>query len=189
LEEQIKAQDKKATEVEESLNVLVKGVGNLVHPSVPISLTEDDNSIATTWAPEGFDKTKRASLSHHTILAALDGYDPDRGTKLVGHRGYVLKNWGVFLTQALMLYGQDFLADKGFDVVQPPSFLNSDLMAATSQLSDFAETLYGIHEDLKSTEATKYLIATSEQPISAMHSKEILTKQDLPIRYAGTRFV
>jgi len=30
-----------------------------------------------------------------------------------------------------------------------------------------------------------YLIATSEQPISAMHRKEWIPEEELPIRYAG----
>ena len=31
----------------------------------------------------------------------------------------------------------------------------------------------------------KYLIATSEQPLSALHADEWLHKADLPIKYAG----
>lgn len=31
-----------------------------------------------------------------------------------------------------------------------------------------------------------YLIATSEQPISALHRKEWIEPKDLPIRYCGT---
>ena len=34
-------------------------------------------------------------------------------------------------------------------------------------------------------ETDKYLIATSEQPISALHSEEWLGGGDLPIKYAG----
>ena len=38
---------------------------------------------------------KRQVLSHHEVLTRLDGYDPERGVKVVGHRGYFLKKWGV----------------------------------------------------------------------------------------------
>ncbi len=35
----------------------------------------------------------------HEVLDRLDGYDPERGVKVVGHRGYFLRKWGVFLNQ------------------------------------------------------------------------------------------
>lgn len=35
----------------------------------------------------------------HEVLDKLDGYDPERGVKVVGHRGYFLRRWGVFLNQ------------------------------------------------------------------------------------------
>lgn len=35
----------------------------------------------------------------HEVLDRLDGYDPERGVKVVGHRGYFLRRWGVFLNQ------------------------------------------------------------------------------------------
>ena len=44
---------------------------------------------------------KRDVLSHHEVLTRLDGYDPERGVKVVGHRGYFLRNWGVFLKSSL----------------------------------------------------------------------------------------
>jgi hypothetical protein len=46
--------------------------------------------------------------------------------------------------------------------------LNKSEMAKTAQLSDFDEALYKVVEDEKDSSTDKYLIATSEQPISAM---------------------
>jgi len=43
--------------------------------------------------------TKTKSQIDHEVLSRLDGYDPERGVKVVGHRGYFLKKWGVFLNQ------------------------------------------------------------------------------------------
>lgn len=37
----------------------------------------------------------------------------------------------------------------------------------------------------KNPEENMYLIATSEQPISAMYRKEWLAESELPLRYAG----
>lgn len=58
-------------------------------------------------------------------------------------------------------------------------------MAKTAQLSDFDDELYKVTEHKDKPETDKYLIATSEQPISALHSEEWLGGQDLPIKYAG----
>jgi seryl-tRNA synthetase len=55
-------------------------------------------------------------------------------------------------------------------------------MAKTAQLSQFDEELYKITDN---DSDPKYLIATSEQPLSALHSDEWLQTSDLPIKYAG----
>ena len=72
-------------------------VGNYVHDSVPIYDDEANNKVERTWAPEGFDPSQKPALSHHEVLWRLDGYDPVRGVKLVGHRGYCLTGYGMFL--------------------------------------------------------------------------------------------
>jgi seryl-tRNA synthetase len=46
--------------------------------------------------------------------------------------------------------------------------LNKSEMAKTAQLSDFDEALYKVTENEADPSTDKYLIATSEQPISAM---------------------
>ena len=56
-------------------------------------------------------------------------------------------------------------------------------MGKTAQLEQFDEELYKVVDgDAKND---KYLIATSEQPISAFHADEWLVGKDLPIKYAG----
>lgn len=37
-----------------------------------------------TWAPESVEMKKNNALSHHEILYRLNGYDPERGVKVVG---------------------------------------------------------------------------------------------------------
>lgn len=61
-------------------------------------------------------------------------------------------------------------------------------MHETCQLSDFEENLYKVEggDDDEKDKEHLYLIATSEQPISAMHRNEFLEPQTLPFRYAGT---
>lgn len=88
------------------------------------------------------------------------------GSKITGHRGYFLTNDGIDLNQALISYGLDFLRKQGYKKIQPPFMMNKDVMAKTAQLDQFDEELYKVI----AAEDEKYLIATSEQPISAYHS-------------------
>jgi seryl-tRNA synthetase len=179
-------------EADKNLKFKVNQVGNIVHESVPVSNNEDNNTLVRDWKPESYEKVEKvaaatgqeAKLSHHEILLRLDGYDPERGVRIVGHRGYFLRNYGVFLNQALINYGLSFLAKNGgYTPLQAPVMMNKDVMAKTAQLSQFDEELYKVIDG----EDEKYLIATSEQPISAYHAGEWFESpaEQLPVRYAG----
>ncbi|KAA8572915.1 hypothetical protein EYC84_003467 [Monilinia fructicola] len=172
-----------AAEKEIILKKKIGTIGNIVHESVPVNNDEDHNELLRTWAPEGATVEKKDVLSHHEVLTRLDGYDPERGVKVVGHRGYFLKKWGVFLNQALINYGLEFLDSKGYTPLQTPQFMLKEYMAKTAQLEQFDEELYKVVDG--DAQNDKYLIATSEQPISAFHADEWLTAKDVPIRYAG----
>jgi seryl-tRNA synthetase len=187
LEEEKKTQDGYAREKKAAMIALAKTVGNYVHESVPVSMDEENNVVVRTFEAEGFTKGKReALLAHHEVLARLNGYDPVRGAKLAGHRGYCLLGYGMLLNQALVNYGIEFLFQRGYTPNQPPYFLNREQMAKTAQLSQFDEELYHVTESgNEKPENTKYLIATSEQPISCMYSDEWLQPSELPIRFCG----
>ncbi|ROW15536.1 hypothetical protein VPNG_02318 [Cytospora leucostoma] len=168
---------------EADLKAKLLTVGNIVHDSVPVSNDEANNAVIRTWTPEGVTVEKKDCLSHHEVLTRIDGYDPERGVKVVGHRGYFLKQWGTFLNQALINYGLEFLMLRGYTALQAPQFMLKDQMAKTAQLSDFDEELYKVSDGPPQND--KYLIATSEQPISAFHADEWLLKTDLPLKYGG----
>ena len=138
------------------------------------------------------------------MLTRIDGYDPERGVKVVGHRGYCLTGYGLqsndisiaakiltssglFLNLALVNYGLEFLFRKGYKPNQPPHFMLREQMAKTAQLEQFDEELYKVVENEKDSKTDKYLIATSEQPISALHDGEWLQDADLPIRFVLDR--
>ncbi|EFY91507.1 putative serine-tRNA ligase, cytosolic [Metarhizium acridum CQMa 102] len=188
LEKKKKALVESAVEKDALLKAKIKTVGNYVHDSVPVSNNEDNNVVERTWAPEGATVEKRSNvLSHHEVLLRLDGYDPDRGVKVVGHRGYFLRQWGVFLNQALINYGLEFLSQRGYTPLQTPQFMLKDYMGKTAQLEQFDEELYKVTDGEAKND--KYLIATSEQPISAFHADEWLIPKDLPIKAKIEQFL
>ena len=168
------------------LNTKVWQIGNIVHESVPVSKNEDDNRIERTWGEPNrmtIDNTP-GHYFHHAVLSRIDGCDSERGQKIVGHRGYFLKGPGLLLNQALINYGLNFLAQRQYTLLQPPFFMTKSKMALTAELADFDDQLYKVNTGVEGDEGF-YLIATSEQPISCMHSDEWLEEKSLPIRYGG----
>ena len=176
----------KVAEAEREMRLKAGTIGNIVGDKVPVSETEDDNLVTKTWHPDGpngqFEK-KDHFLSHHEVMYRLDLFDTERGAKISGHRGFFLTGDGVDLNQALINYGLDFLRKKEYKKIMTPFMMRKEHMARTAQLDQFDEELYKVTGD----EDDKYLIATSEQPISAFHSNEWFDRpaEQLPIKYAG----
>jgi len=188
IEERIKQLEGDVAKSEAEVEQLLKPVGNIVHASVPVSNNEEHNELVKTW---GEFQRKPGLRHHHEILAMIDAYDPARGVAVAGHRAYFLKGVGVLLNYALINYSLDFLTKRCYTMLQPPFMMNTNIMANTAQLEQFDEELYKVTYktfDVKSEhwkEDEKYLIATSEQPISAFHQGEWLDPKILPLRYGG----
>ncbi|THH28977.1 hypothetical protein EUX98_g5207 [Antrodiella citrinella] len=186
LDAKVIAKRQEAKEQEQKMRQRAGNVGNIVGKDAPVSLTEDDNVTVRTYHPDGEGvqvEKKTDIMPHHEVLLRLDAMDLERGSKNVGHRGYYLTNDGIDLNQALINYGLDFLRKREYKKIQPPFMINKDVMAKTAQLDQFDEELYKVIAD----DDEKYLIATSEQPISAFHSDEWFESPEtqLPIKYAG----
>ncbi|KAF7700672.1 Serine--tRNA ligase [Cucumispora dikerogammari] len=177
-------------------------IGNLLDPIVVISSNEDDNKVIDEFRAVDpvyelkdfqnllVDSDVFTLLTHDIIMHKLDGIDMKRGAKIVGHRGYFLKNDVALLQNALARYAIDFLLknneehseNERITYLQTPVFMKSDIMHATCQLSDFEENLYSLNEK---NVPTHYLIATSEQPISGMFVNENIMENELPKKYLG----
>ncbi|GMI60989.1 hypothetical protein ScalyP_jg3325 [Parmales sp. scaly parma] len=178
----------------------LRRVGNIVDAEVPFSKDEDNDSLVVNLnpLPENVSLPCRiadlqspppptAPLQHDELLWRIDGYEPAKGVAVAGHRGYFLKNAGVMLNQALINYGIAFLRKREYEVLQPPYFMNKDVMAGIAQLDDFDEQLYKVSGKTDDPDGAteKYLIATSEQPICAYHKGDWLQPSELPKRYGG----
>ncbi|XP_060930309.1 serine--tRNA ligase, cytoplasmic [Limanda limanda] len=162
-------------------------VGNVLHPSVPISNDEDaDNRVERTWG----DCTVQKKYSHVDLVVMIDGFEGEKGAVVAGSRGYFLKGPLVFLEQALINYALRILYSKSYTMLYTPFFMRKEVMQEVAQLSQFDDELYkvigkGSEKSDDNSIDEKYLIATSEQPIAAFLRDEWLKPEDLPIRYAG----
>lgn len=188
VKEKIDEAETQLIEVEKVRTKKLGTIGNIVADDVPVSKDEEkDNGILSTWGtiPEMMvDGKTLGHLHHHEIMQVLDFCEFERGQKIAGHRGYFLKGNGVLLNQALINYGLTFLSNRAYTPLQPPFFMKQSIMAETCQLSDFEESLYKVIGD--PTQEPMFLVATSEQPISALYRNEWLAPEELPQRFAGT---
>ncbi|XP_049849840.1 uncharacterized protein LOC126320405 [Schistocerca gregaria] len=178
LKQEVVLKEEAEKECRKKLDEMLDKIGNIVHESVPFSNNEDDNEIVRTWGE------RRPSVTKHThdiLLGMVDGFDPIHGSKVAGHRGYYLTGAAVALNQALINYGLSFLFKRQYKLIQTPIFLNKHVMSKVAQLTQFDEELYKVTGDGDE----KYLIATSEQPIAALHIEEWINPKSLPLRYAG----
>lgn len=152
-------------------------VGNIIDEDVPISDTEDDNTIVRTYGDKpSFDFEP---LNHVDLIEKIDGADIETAASIAGARFYYLKRDILHLNLALIQFALSELESKGYIPLQTPFFVKSEVAAETSELGEFEETLYKVeNEDL-------YLIATAEQTLAALHRDEIINPEELPLRYCA----
>ncbi|UKJ89042.1 seryl-tRNA synthetase [Theileria orientalis] len=136
-------------------------------------------------------------LQHHEILTRLNGLEVTKGVEIAGHRGFFLKGAGCLLNLALIQYGFNFLVRKGFHPMHTPYLMRKEIMSECAELDDFEETLYCIPplngpsegenaaKDKDFDKNKLFLIATSEQPLAALHRNETYQRRQLPLKYAG----
>jgi len=171
--------EKEIEQAEKDRDTLLLTVGNIVHASVPVHDNEDFNEVVGTYG--NFEKSDK--YQHHELLHMIGGYEAKRGVNVLGHRGYYFRGPGLMISLACMNYGLAFLMKKGYVPMQPPYMMKKEVMSKVAQLSQFDEELYHVGDG----ETGRYLIATSEQPLCALHQGEWIDESLLkePIRYAG----
>lgn len=157
----------------------IQMLGNILHENVPISNNEDNNQIVFSNIKDQNDESNNNQLDHINLCKKLNIIDTESGSLVAGNRGYFLKGWGVKLNMALLNYAIDFLMKKEYQMMQTPHMVENNLMSKITQLSEYQETLY------KLDGYDKYLIATSEQPMTAYFNNKVINKKDLPIKYGG----
>ncbi len=173
---EIERLEKELEEVEGFLRDTLFNLPNIPHESVPDGTSEEDNVVVRSWGEPRSDDYLR---DHVDLLNILAMADLERAAKVAGARFYYLLDDIVLLNLALINYALDFLAAKGFRIIQPPYMIRRDILAGAISLKDFEDMIYKIEgEDL-------YLIGTAEHAIAGLHADEILDGRILPLRYAG----
>ncbi len=161
---------------EEEWQAAVMSIPNIAADEAPAGGEDDFVVLETVGQIPEFDFEPR----DHVELGRMHGaIDIERGAKVSGSRFYFLTGIGAQLEFALINMAMDQARANGFIQMIAPSLVKPRAMEGTGFLGQAADDVYRIEgQDL-------YLVGTSEVPLAAYHSDEILDGDTLPRRYAA----
>ena len=162
---------------EQKLQDLVVQLPNLPYHLVPSGRTADDNQLIRTGGTIPPSDPNRKP--HWDLIAGTGLIDFELGVKLTGAGFPVYQREAARLQRALINFFLDQGLKAGFTEVQPPIMVNEDSAYGTGQLPDKEGQMYRADAD------GLYLIPTAEVPITNIFRDEILSAEQLPVRYMG----
>ena len=176
--------DEEVARAEERIRELMLLTPNLPLDEVPSGGVEQNEIVRVVGSPPEFDFEPKP---HWDLGSSLGLLDLERGSKISGSGFPVLAGMGARLQRCLIdfmldSHTQGFLEEKGwhgYTELRVPYLVTRDTLSGTGQLPKFADESYQTEcDDL-------WLIPTAEVPITNLHRDEILSVDDLPVRYAA----
>jgi len=160
---------------EEFLNQWVK-IPNLISKTSPDGKSDKDN---LEIKKVGNVKEISNPNDHLEIASKLNLIDVEKASEVSGSRFAYLFGDLVKIEFNLVSWALNKLSEKGFTPTVPPVLVRENALYGTGFFPDDAEQVYEIPND------DLYLVGTSEVPLAALHTNEIINMEELPIRYAG----
>ena len=179
LADRTKAAEAAANEQSEATEALWLRLANLVNLDSPVGGEEDFVTLEHVGTPRDFTADGFEPRDHLEIGEMLGAIDTVRGAKVSGSRFFYLRGVGAQLEFALLNMAMAQAMANGFIPMITPSLVLPSAMDGTGFLGQAAENVYRVEAD------DLYLVGTSEVPLAAYHSDEIIDAKELPIRYAG----
>lgn len=176
LKASIKNNEKHLEELDQSRTELLLRIPNVPHPSVPVGSKPEENQTFKEWGR----RLDSKELLPHWELAEQNGWlDFQRGSKVAGagfpfYLGFVAR-----LQRALINFFIAEAAQKGYIEIQPPYVVNEDSARGTGQIPDKEDMMYVIQRD------GLFAIPTAEVPVTNFWRDEILTEDQLPLKYVA----
>jgi seryl-tRNA synthetase len=116
---------------------------------------------------------------HVQLGTALDIIDIERGVKLAGTRNYFLKGDGALLHWAVLRFAVDFMVQRGYLPMAVPLLMKDEAMRGTGYYPGSEEQTYRMERDELN------LAGTAEVPLTAYRMGEILSADELPLKFVG----
>jgi len=149
---------------------------NLISETSPDGKTDADNKeIKQVGTINDISSPK----SHIEIGEELGLIDVQKAAEVSGSRFSYLFGDLVKIEFSLVSWALNKLSNKGFTPTVPPVLVRENALYGTGFFPDDAEQVYEIPND------ELFLVGTSEVPLAALHSNEIVDIDNLPVRYAG----
>jgi seryl-tRNA synthetase len=164
----------RAATLDEELQTALAAIPNLLDPDVPDGPDEASNVVlkqAGEPRPLGF-----PARQHFELGEALGMMDFETAARIAGSRFTILRGPLARLERALGQFMLDLhTSEHGYTEIAVPTLVNDAAMFGTNQLPKFAE------DSFRTTDG-RWLIATSEIPLTNMAAGQILAEKQLPIR-------
>ena len=160
---------------EEFFNNWVK-IPNIISETSPDGKSDSDNLEIKKI---GNIKEMNNPRDHLEIASKLNLIDVEKASEVSGSRFAYLFGDLVKIEFNLVSWALNKLSDKGFTPTVPPVLVRENALYGTGFFPDDAEQVYEIPND------DLFLVGTSEVPLAALHTNEILNIKNLPLRYAG----
>ena len=174
--DKIKNLDDELHKIEENIHTVLQKIPNIIHDTVPIGKTANDNTVVRSWG-EAKDINKK---NHIEIAKELNIIDFERGAKVAGAGFAFYVGKGAKLERAIINYFlETHLENHGYTELMPPFLANRNSMYGVGQLPKMEEDAYNCTKD------DLFLIPTAEVPLTNFHSGETLKLDDFPIKYCG----
>jgi seryl-tRNA synthetase len=105
--------------------------------------------------------------------------DIERGVKLAGARNYFLKGDATLLHWAVLRFAMDRMVAKGYVPLAVPVLMRDEVMMGTGFFPGSEDQTYRMEKDGLN------LAGTAEVPLTAYHKGEILSAEQLPLKYVA----
>ncbi|OPG13909.1 serine--tRNA ligase [Microbispora sp. GKU 823] len=173
---QVKAAETEAAALASELDELLMTVPNIVEEGAPPGGEDDYVVLEEIGEKPVFDFEPRDHVELGELLGAID---IERGAKVSGARFFFLTGVGARLQLGLLNMAMQQAIEAGFTPMITPVLVKPESMQGTGFHVAHDKEIYRLPED------DLYLVGTSEVPLAAYHSDEILDPRALPLRYAG----
>jgi seryl-tRNA synthetase len=155
------------------------GLPNLLHDSVPEGRDESANvEVRRHGTPREFDFQP---ADHVDVGTRLGGLDFEAAARISGARFMVLRGSLARLHRALAQFMLDLhTSEHGYQEIYAPYLVSAAALTGTGQLPKFEQDLFKVDG-----ERPFYLIPTAEVPVTNLVREQILTAEQLPLRFVA----
>ena len=175
--EEIHSLDLRVSQLEKVFLDELARLPNIPIDTIRVSQDPKENVMVKEWGQKP--QFAFPFKNHLELNEKLALFDFKRGAKLAGAGWPVYRGMGARLEWALLQYMISIHIKNGFEQWIPPIVVRPEILYGSGQLPKFANQQFKIQDE----DFQLYMIPTAEVPLNGLHSDEILSYDELPLRY------